>query len=85
MSYTVYILRDQNGKLYKGCTNNLERRLKEHRQGKTKTTRSMKNIEVIYTEMFDAFKKAREREVYLKSAAGRRFIKKLNLNSNKPG
>jgi putative endonuclease len=57
-------------------TNNLQRRLGEHRQGHTLTTRRMSNIEVVYTEDHPEFSEARKRELYLKSAAGRRFLKK---------
>jgi len=77
--YNVYILKDENGKLYKGFTNNLNRRLSEHKRGKTKTTARMKNLEVIYTEVYNDFDVARKRELYFKSAAGRRFLKKLGL------
>jgi len=75
--YSVYILKDENNKLYKGLTNNLERRLKEHKSGKTITTSRMKNLEIFYVEKFDNFEEARKRELYFKNAAGRRFIKKL--------
>ena len=73
--YYVYVLKDKNGKFYKGLTNNLERRLKEHRNGSTITTRKMENVEITYTEEFETFDEARKRELYLKSAAGRRFLK----------
>lgn len=56
-------------------TDNLERRLLEHKRGKTITTRKMKNIRLIYKEEFDNFKEARKRELYFKTAAGRRFLK----------
>ena len=58
-------------------TNDLERRLAEHKRGKTITTRKMKQIKLIYKERFDSSQKARKREIYFKTAAGRRFIKKL--------
>lgn len=74
--FTVYVLRDESDKIYKGMTNNLERRLKEHRGGHTTTTSRMSNLEVIYTEEYEKFEDARKRELYLKSAAGRRFLKK---------
>ncbi len=74
--YTVYVLMDSAGRLYKGVTNNLTRRLKEHRLGKTITTSRMPNLRVIYKEEYDIFVEARNRELYLKSAAGRRFLKK---------
>ncbi len=54
-------------------TQNLDRRLREHRQGHTKTTSRMRNLAVAYTEEFDTFESARKRELYFKSAAGRRF------------
>lgn len=74
--FIVYVLEDKDGKRYKGVTNNLERRLKEHRRGKTQTTARMLDPEVVYTEEYPTFEKARAREVYFKTAAGRRFLKK---------
>ncbi len=77
MIYTTYVIEDERGERYKGVTSDLERRMKEHILGKTKTTRSMGKLRIIYKEEFDTFKKARAREVYFKSAAGRRFLKKV--------
>lgn len=73
--FTVYVLRDENNKLYKGLTNDLNRRFKEHRSGHTITTSRMSKLKIVYTEEYDNFKEARKRELYLKSAAGRRFLK----------
>ena len=78
--YTVYVLQDDNGKLYKGMTNNLVRRLKEHRSGHTITTSKMRNLKVIYTEIITEQEEAIKREKYLKSSIGRRFLRtKLNI------
>lgn len=77
MKFTVYVLKDQNSRFYKGVTGNLSRRLAEHKSRGTKTTRHMTNPEVVYTETFNSFAEARKREVYLKTAAGRRFLKKI--------
>lgn len=77
MTHYVYILKDGEGKLYKGLTNNLSRRLSEHKRGKTITTRKMDGLCLVYSEEFDSFNKARERELYFKTAAGRRFIKRI--------
>ncbi|MFA6272228.1 MAG: GIY-YIG nuclease family protein [Patescibacteria group bacterium] len=38
--FSVYILLLSNKQLYAGITNNLERRLKEHRQGKSTFTKN---------------------------------------------
>lgn len=73
--YTVYVLSNKDGKLYKGLTNNMQRRLYEHRSGKTKTTSRMRELQIVYTETFSDFGEARKREIYFKTAAGRRFLK----------
>ena len=56
-------------------TNHLVRRLKEHKGNQTITTSKMGDLYVVYTEKYDTFVEARKREVYLKTAAGRRFLK----------
>ncbi len=78
--FTVYVLRDKNSKVYKGMTNNLRRRLAEHNSGHTKTTSRMDSLKVVYKEEYATFEEARKRELYLKSAAGRKF-----LRTNLPG
>ncbi len=75
--YTVYVLRDNKGKLYKGLSNDLARRLKEHKLGKTRTTAKMEELKVVYKEEYEELVIARKRELYFKSAAGRRFLKKI--------
>lgn len=81
MTFTVYILRDDTGRLYKGATNDLDRRIREHKSGHTKTTRKMSGLHVVYKEEFVDWPKARRRELYLKSAAGRKFLKdKLSMS-----
>jgi len=73
MKYTTYIIKGDEG-YYKGFTNNIERRLSEHKKGRTKSTKKLHNIKLIYKEEYDNFTSARQREIYLKSAAGRKFI-----------
>lgn len=75
--YTTYVLQDNKGKLYKGVTNDLLRRLAEHKRGKTATTARMENLKVVHTEQFDDFPAARKRELYFKSAAGRKYLHKI--------
>jgi len=57
--YTTYVLQDDSGKLYKGVTGDMNRRLKEHKTGKVRTTSLMKNIKVAYMEEYDTFIEAR--------------------------
>ena len=76
MPFTVYILQDSRGRFYKGVTANLSLRVKGHKGGNTRSTRNMTGLNVAYKEEYATFAEARRRELYLKSAAGRRFLKK---------
>ena len=80
MAYIVYVLRSAvNGSLYKGLTNDLDRRLKEHNAGKNKSTKPYRPWKIVYKEIFEIKEEARERELYLKSGVGREYlIKKLD-------
>lgn len=72
--FTVYVLKDSTGRYYKGLTDNLKRRLREHGSGHTITTSRMMDLKIVYTENYVNFDEARKRELYLKSATGRRFL-----------
>lgn len=67
--FTVYILRTSSNTLYIGQTNNLEKRLKEHRSKNTKSakyTRYFSNLELVYSEVFATRQEAMQREAQLK-------------------
>jgi putative endonuclease len=76
--YYTYILRcTTDGSFYKGHTNNLNDRLKQHNSGKSDYTSRKGPWEIFYYEEFNTRDEAIKREKYFKSAAGRRFIQKL--------
>lgn len=76
--FYVYILKSKIREItYVGFTNNIDRRVREHNLGKSKFTRIYKPWEIVYTEEFSSEEEAIRREKYFKSAAGRRFIKKI--------
>jgi len=63
----VYLLKDPNSEwIYIGYTSNLRRRLKEHKEGKTHTTRRFSSIELVYYEAYKSAEDAKEREKKLK-------------------
>lgn len=69
MQYYLYILRTSANTLYIGQTNNLERRLKEHQNKKTKSAKYIRyftSSELVYTEEFATRTEAMKREVELK-------------------
>jgi putative endonuclease len=75
--YKVYILKSLVAeKFYTGKTDNLERRLKEHNDGYTYYSKRYKPWKIVYEEQYVTEQGAVSREKYLKSAAGRRWIKK---------
>jgi putative endonuclease len=55
----------------------IERRLLEHNAGKSKFTSAFRPWEIVYTEEYETTEEAREREKYLKTASGRRFLNKI--------
>ena len=75
--FQVYILRSKLlGRFYVRHTDNLERRVSEHRNGYNRSTRLAKDWDVIHTESFESRILAAKKEKYLKSGRGRELIKK---------
>ena len=80
--YFVYVLKSKNfNKFYVGHTENLNKRLKEHNRGKTKSIKSFIPYDIIYYELFDLRLDARNREKYFKSGIGREYLKELIKNA----
>lgn len=69
MSYFVYIIRTSSNTLYIGQTNNLEKRLKEHKDKSSKSARYIRyfpSFGLVYSEMYPTRKEAMQRELQLK-------------------
>lgn len=68
MAYFIYILKCSDGTLYTGSTNDLEKRVKVHNEGKTaaKYTRSRRPVKMIYSEKFETKSEALKREWEIK-------------------
>ncbi|MCL5004305.1 MAG: GIY-YIG nuclease family protein [Patescibacteria group bacterium] len=69
MSFFVYILRTSSNTLYVGQTNDLERRLKEHREDKSRSAKYLRyfpSFDLVYTEKFSSRGQAMHREWQLK-------------------
>ena len=84
MEYCVYILRSKKkaGQFYIGYTTNLERRMKDHANPKSSAyTRQYAPWEMETYIGFKDKRLAQEFELYLKSHAGRAFLKKRLIQS----
>ena len=79
--YYVYIIQDpSSGKYYTGYTNNLQKRLREHIKGKTKSLRNRGPFRLVYYESYPNRQQAYRREQQIKSYKsykGGRAFKKL--------
>lgn len=78
MFYFVYVLLSKNdGGVYTGYTDNLNRRYKEHQKGEVEATKSRRPLELVYFEGYKSKRKAYQREKYLKTGWGRNYLKKV--------
>jgi putative endonuclease len=76
MSHYVYVLKSKkDGRFYTGCTNDLRKRLRQHQSGKVTSTQERIPLELVYYEMCLDQTDAYNREKYLKSGMGKRYIK----------
>jgi len=74
--YYVYILLSLYDKnFYIGLTNNLKRRLSEHKQGRNISTAKRLPLKLIFYESFLSEKDARRREKYFKITKGKKTLR----------
>lgn len=68
MSFYVYIVECADKTYYVGCTNGLERRLKQHNDSKRGAhyTKIRRPVSLKYSEEFNTLKEARHREAEIK-------------------
>ena len=75
MFFYVYVLESlKDHKRYIGYTNNLKKRLKEHKKGLSFSTKFRLPFKLIYFEGCLNMQDAKRREHYLKTTQGRRFL-----------
>ena len=75
MNYT-YILKCADGTLYCGWTNDLEKRIKTHNEGKgAKYTRSRLPVMLAYSEEFETQIEAQKREYEIKQMTRQQKLK----------
>ena len=76
MMYYVYVLKSmKDNKLYIGYTGDLKRRVNEHNNGESISTKSRRPLKLIYYEACLSKKDALHREKYLKTTYGHRYLR----------
>jgi len=82
-NYYVYLLKSiKYNKTYVGITNDTTRRLTQHNNGNHFYTKRYLPWKIINIEAFKNRNEARIREKYLKSCAGRKWMKKYIFTKN---
>ena len=75
--YYVYVLQNPKGKLYKGFTSDLEKRLSQHNSedGFSSYTNSEGPWKLVHKEEYENADEAKQREKFFKTGNGRQFLK----------
>jgi len=72
--FLVYALKSLNRNyIYVGLTDNIERRIRQHNSGQSKTIKPYAPFELIYTKGFETRMEARMHEKYLKQLLAKGF------------
>lgn len=78
MKYFVYAIRSEVDKrIYVGFSEDVQKRLKEHNSGKTKSTKGYRPWNLIFMIECESRQEAREKEKYYKSGIGKETLKHL--------
>jgi len=76
MFYYVYVLQSKKDQdFYVGKTSDLNARLRLHMKGRVPSTKNRRPLQFVYGEISRNNADACKREIYLKSAWGKRYIK----------
>lgn len=75
--YYACVLQNPKGILYKGSTDNLERRVEQHNLGHSRWTKNKGPWRLVYREEYELKSEALKREKFFKSGIGRSFLKDL--------
>lgn len=78
--YYVYAIRSlKDNRIYVGMACDVNKRLREHNSGHTKSTKGYIPWELIFVKETISRVEARKAEKYYKSGVGKEYLKELNL------
>ena len=75
MYYVYLLISEKDGNFYTGSTADLKRRFEEHNSGLVNSTKSRLPLKLIYYEACLNETDARNRERYLKSGMGKKYLR----------
>ena len=75
--YYVYVLESQKDEgFYIGYSQDLQNRFEAHKKGSVQSTKHRRPLKLIYYKAYVKAKDAKQREMFLKSGSGHKYIKK---------
>lgn len=77
MKAFLYILKNKQGKYYVGSTDNLERRLKQHRSNQSPTTKRLKAYDLVFYQEYSSLLDARKIEKKIKLWKRKDYIDRI--------
>jgi len=80
-TYVYYSLSDK--RFYIGYTNNIERRMCEHRKGKVVSTSKRNDLKLVFYEAYFSEEDAKRRERYFKTTKGKKVLRQMLKESLK--
>jgi len=75
MFYAYVLQSSKDKKLYTGSTSDLKKRFTRHKKGLVKATKDRRPLKLVYYEACLSRRDAMRREMYLKTAWGKRYLK----------
>ena len=75
MYYVYLLISEKDGNFYTGSTADLKRRFEEHNSGLVNSTKNRLPLKLIYYEACLNETDARNRERYLKSGMGKKYLR----------
>jgi putative endonuclease len=80
--YHVYVIQSRQGLIYTGQTKDLEDRVRQHNKGRSQWTSQDIDWTAIYSRSFETRSDAMQYERWLKTGAGRDFLKNNVLSKH---
>ncbi len=77
MIYVYALSSLEHNYIYFGLTQDIDKRIKRHNDGRERTTKFYKPFELIYSEVCNTRIEARVREKYWKSGVGKEKLRKI--------